>query len=270
MTSSLGSSVSRACFRLSKWIEPGIRLARYIHSSKQLTSLKSSPLSSFSFNSSRVIVLIDKFYPSGLIPLAESCSPFGFGARDHPRPFFTQRHSELSQYPISPFITPPCTPRFFVYLRYGGSNVRSYWLRNPLCINAADPDPLVTTESDYVLKDFRFADGESLPELKIHYRTIGQPANHPSTGEVKNAILLIHGTTGTGKEFLAKGFQEEMFEPGQPFDAAKYYLILPDAIGLGGSSKPSDGLHDRFPHTATEIWSLPKSDWSPRVSASNI
>jgi homoserine O-acetyltransferase/O-succinyltransferase len=112
----------------------------------------------------------------------------------------------------------------------------------------ADPDPLVTAESDYILKDFRFADGESLPELKLHYRTIGQPANHPSTGEVKNAILLIHGTTGTGKEFLAKGFQDEMFEPGQPFDAAKYYLILPDAIGLGGSSKPSDGLHDRFPH----------------------
>jgi homoserine acetyltransferase len=64
---------------------------------------------------------------------------------------------------------------------------------------------------------------------------------------VKNAVLLIHGTTGTGKEFLAKGFRDAMFGPGQPLDAAKYYLILPDAIGLGGSSKPSDGLHDRFP-----------------------
>ena len=105
---------------------------------------------------------------------------------------------------------------------------------------AADPDPLVTAESDYIFKDFHFVDGESLPELKLHYRTIGQPASNSPAGEVKNAVLLIHGTTGTGKEFLAKGFRDAMFEPGQPLDAAKYYLILPDAIGLGGSSKPSD------------------------------
>jgi homoserine O-acetyltransferase len=64
---------------------------------------------------------------------------------------------------------------------------------------------------------------------------------------VKNAVLLIHGTTGTGREFLADGFRDAMFKPGQPLDATKYYLILPDAIGLGGSSKPSDGLRDRFP-----------------------
>jgi len=75
---------------------------------------------------------------------------------------------------------------------------------------AADPDPLVTAESDYILKDFHFVDGESLPELKLHYRTIGQPASNPSTGEVKNAVLLIHGTTGTGKQFLAKGFRDAM------------------------------------------------------------
>jgi homoserine O-acetyltransferase len=113
---------------------------------------------------------------------------------------------------------------------------------------ATNPDPLVTAESDYILKDFHFSDGKSLPELKLHYRTIGQPASDSATGEVKNAVLLLHGTTGTGKEFLAQGFRDAMFEPGQPLDAAKYYLILPDAIGLGGSSKPSDGLHDRFPH----------------------
>jgi homoserine O-acetyltransferase len=87
--------------------------------------------------------------------------------------------------------------------------------------------------------------GRSLRQL--HYRTIGQPTSNPSSGEVKNAVLLFHGTTGTGKEFLAKGFRDAMVGPGQPLDAAKYYLILPDAIGLGGSSKPSDGLHDRFP-----------------------
>jgi homoserine O-acetyltransferase len=109
-------------------------------------------------------------------------------------------------------------------------------------------DSLVTGEGDYVLNDFHFADGESLPTLTLHYRTLGQPARNPSTGEIQNAVLLIHGTTGTGKEFFAKEFRDAMFEPGQPLDATKYYLILPDAIGLGGSSKPSDGLHDRFPH----------------------
>lgn len=91
---------------------------------------------------------------------------------------------------------------------------------------AADPDPLVTAESDYIFKDFHFFDGESLPELKLHYRTIGQPASNPSTGEVKNAVLLIHGTTGTGKEFLAKGFRDAMFEPGQPLDATKSTLTI--------------------------------------------
>ncbi|MBV9488911.1 MAG: alpha/beta fold hydrolase [Verrucomicrobia bacterium] len=113
---------------------------------------------------------------------------------------------------------------------------------------AAGCDALITAESDYVLKDFHFAGGESLPELKLHYRTIGRPARNPATGEVENAVLLIHGTTGTGKGFLAEDFREAMFQPGQPLDPARYYSILPDAIGLGGSSKPSDGLHDRFPH----------------------
>jgi len=98
-----------------------------------------------------------------------------------------------------------------------------------------------------VLNDFHFADGESLPELRLHYRTIGQPVRNPSTGEVENAVLLIPRTTGTGKQFLTKDFQDAMLQPDRPLDAARYYLILPDAIGLGGSSKPSDGLHDRFP-----------------------
>jgi homoserine O-acetyltransferase/O-succinyltransferase len=108
-------------------------------------------------------------------------------------------------------------------------------------------DSSVTGEGDYVLNDFHFADGQSLPTLTLHYRTLGQPVRNASTGEIENAVLLIHGTTGTGKEFLAKEFRDAMFEPGQPLDATKYYLILPDAIGLGGSSKPSDGLRDRFP-----------------------
>lgn len=115
-------------------------------------------------------------------------------------------------------------------------------------MKVTDQDPLITAESDYAIKDFHFSDGESLPELKLHYRTIGRPAHNPLTGEVQNAVLLIHGTTNTGKMFLAQGFRGAMFQPGQPLDATKYYLILPDAIGLGDSSKPSDGLHDRFPH----------------------
>jgi len=109
-------------------------------------------------------------------------------------------------------------------------------------------DSLVTGEGDYVINDFHFADGESLPRLTLHYRTLGQPLRNASTGEIQNAVLLVHGTTGTGKEFFAKEFRDAMFEPGEPLDATKYYLILPDAIGLGGSSKPSDGLHDKFPH----------------------
>jgi homoserine O-acetyltransferase len=131
----------------------------------------------------------------------------------------------------------------------------AWYLQLPLTLaqeapikKAVDQDPLITAERDYVLKDFRFSDGGSLPELRLHYRTIGQLARNPVTGEVQNAVLLIHGTTNTGKMFLTKSFQEAMFQPGQPLDSTKYYLILPDAIGLGGSSKPSDGLHDRFPH----------------------
>ena len=106
--------------------------------------------------------------------------------------------------------------------------------------------PLKITEGDYQIHDFHFTDGESLPELKIHYRTVGEPV--VVSGEIKNAVVLLHATTSTGAEFLTDGFRSPMFGPGQPLDASKYYIILPDAIGLGGSSKPSDGLHARFPH----------------------
>jgi len=106
--------------------------------------------------------------------------------------------------------------------------------------------PLASTESNYTIKDFHFADGETLPELRIHYRTMGKPVS--SSGRVENAVLLLHGTSSTGDAFLAEGFHSAMFGPGQPLDASKYYLILPDSIGLGGSSKPSDGLRARFPH----------------------
>lgn len=101
-------------------------------------------------------------------------------------------------------------------------------------------------ERDAVLRDFRFASGEVLPELRIHYRTIGEPRRGPD-GRVENAVLILHGTGGTGAQFLRPEFAGELFGAGQPLDAARYFLILPDGIGHGGSSKPSDGLRARFP-----------------------
>jgi homoserine O-acetyltransferase len=103
------------------------------------------------------------------------------------------------------------------------------------------------TEGDYVVKDFHFRSGEVLPELRLHYRTLGTPVRD-GNGYVKNAVLIAHGTTGSGKGFLNPNFADVLFGPGQLLDANRYYIILPDAIGHGGSSKPSDGLHARFPH----------------------
>ncbi len=115
----------------------------------------------------------------------------------------------------------------------------------PLC--AADyPKP---TEADYVLRDFRFATGQTLPELRIHYRTLGRP-ERDANGVVRNAVLILHGTTGQGGNFVRAEFAGELFGPGQLLDAARYYLILPDGIGHGRSSKPSDKLHAHFPNYA--------------------
>ena len=96
-------------------------------------------------------------------------------------------------------------------------------------------------EGDIALKDFHFRSGESLPELRIHYTTLG-------THHGNNAILIMHGTGGSGKQFFRPQFADVLYGPGQPLDARKYYIILPDDIGHGGSSKPSDGLGAKFPH----------------------
>jgi homoserine O-acetyltransferase len=101
-------------------------------------------------------------------------------------------------------------------------------------------------EGDFVLRDFRFASGEVLPELRLHYRTLGKPRKDAS-GRVTNAVLILHGTGGTGAQFLGANFAGELFGPGQPLDAGQYFLILPDDIGHGGSSKPSNGMRARFP-----------------------
>jgi homoserine O-acetyltransferase len=107
----------------------------------------------------------------------------------------------------------------------------------------ATPKPV---EGDFVIKDFRFASGETLPELRIHYRTLGTPQKD-AQGRTANAVLIMHGTGGTGGQFMGRNFSGELFGPGQPLDASKYYIILPDDIGHGGSSKPSDGLRAKFP-----------------------
>lgn len=110
---------------------------------------------------------------------------------------------------------------------------------------------LMPTEADYTIKDFAFTSGEKLPELKIHYRTLGTPKKD-AQGHVNNAVLIMHGTTGSGAQFSRKQFADELFKPGQLLDVTKYYVILPDDIGHGGSSKPSDGLHAKFPHYGYE------------------
>jgi homoserine O-acetyltransferase len=103
-----------------------------------------------------------------------------------------------------------------------------------------------TRETDAVLKDFRFASGETLPELRIHYTTLGQP-HRDAAGEIDNAVMVLHGTGGTGQQFLRPQFADELYGPRQPLDIRKYWIILPDNIGHGKSSKPSDGLKMRFP-----------------------
>jgi len=101
-------------------------------------------------------------------------------------------------------------------------------------------------EGDYVSHNFHFESGETLPELRMHYATFGTP-DRDARGRVTNAVLLLHGTSGTGAAFLAPQFAGVLFGPGQLLDITRYYIILPDNIGHGKSSKPSDGLHAHFP-----------------------
>jgi homoserine O-acetyltransferase len=111
--------------------------------------------------------------------------------------------------------------------------------------SAADYPP--PTEGDFTIRDFKFQSGETLPELRIHYRTLGKPEKD-AQGKTTNAVLIMHGTTGSGAQFIRSEFAGELFGKDQPLDAIKFFIVLPDGIGHGKSSKPSDGMHAKFPH----------------------
>lgn len=107
----------------------------------------------------------------------------------------------------------------------------------------AAPEPKT---QEYVIRDFRFRSGETLPELRLRYHTLGEP-RRDAKGEIVNAVMVLHGTGGSGRQFTAPQFADVLFRPGGLLDPAKYFIILPDNIGHGGSSKPSDGLRAKFP-----------------------
>ena len=113
-------------------------------------------------------------------------------------------------------------------------------------LTGSHPAFAAPAEGDCTLHDFHFASGESLPELRLHYTTLGTPVRD-AAGQVRNAVLILHGTTGDGTNFLSEPFAGHLFGPGQLLDAASHYIVLPDGIGHGKSSRPSHGMHMRFP-----------------------
>jgi len=132
-------------------------------------------------------------------------------------------------------------------LRRPGMGCALLWAALLAALPAAAADYPAPVEGDYLSRDFHFASGESLAELRIHYRTLGTPRSD-AHGVVRNAVLIMHGTGGSGAQFIQPIFAGELFGAGQPLDATRFFLVLPDGIGHGKSSKPSDGLRARFPH----------------------
>jgi homoserine O-acetyltransferase len=113
-------------------------------------------------------------------------------------------------------------------------------------IFASGADYPAPVEGDCTIRDFKFASGEILPELRLHYRTLGKPEKD-AQGKTTNTVLIMHGTTGSGAQFIRPEFAGELFGKDQPLDATRFFIVLPDGIGHGKSSKPSDGMHAKFP-----------------------
>jgi homoserine O-acetyltransferase/O-succinyltransferase len=116
----------------------------------------------------------------------------------------------------------------------------------PITIGAQETPKYAVTEGDYVTHDFKFKSGEQINELRLHYGTLGK-LTRDAQGRATNAVLILHGTGGSGGNFLRPEFAGELFGPGKLLDTTRYFIILPDGIGHGKSSKPSDGMHAKFP-----------------------
>ncbi|CAM4490749.1 alpha/beta fold hydrolase [Corallococcus exiguus] len=131
-------------------------------------------------------------------------------------------------------------------LSLGCATARPQAASAPVETTVSASEPLVAQEADAVFTSYRFQDGAVLPEVRIHYATLGTPRRDAS-GAVTNAVLLLHWTSASGEVLRSKSFQDALFAPGRPLDATKYLLIFPDSVGHGRSSKPSDGLRTKFP-----------------------
>src|SRR5262245_5438631 len=121
------------------------------------------------------------------------------------------------------------------------------WVPLGFAGSAVAQSPVALKQGEYVLKNFAFRSGDTLAELRMHYRTFGTPSRD-AQGVVRNAVLIMHGTGGSGPQFIRPEFAGVLFGPAGLLDTSRYYIILPDGIGHGQSSKPSDGLRTRFPH----------------------
>ena len=141
------------------------------------------------------------------------------------------------------------TSRLFLIAVFAASAAAQNAPANPgavLTAPGAQKSPYTGVPGDYIAQNFKFGTGETLPALKLHYLTLGTPHRN-AAGRVDNAVLLLHGTGGNAHTLFAPQFSTVLFGPGQPLDITKFYLIFPDDIGQGDSSKPSDGLHMKFP-----------------------
>ena len=125
-------------------------------------------------------------------------------------------------------------------------------------VAASATDYPAPKQGDWIAKDFKFHTGQTMPELRLHYTTIGEPTGQP--------VLVLHGSGGSAANMLTAAFAGELFGPGQPLDAAKYYIIIPDGLGHGKSSKPSDSMKTAFPDIITTTWSMRITAWSRKGS----